>query len=584
MADQPSDSPPTKQSRTEPSDQRPEPPDLLRPSDSPEFIAELIAIANQLRAGTRFTPTTRTTSDDLAAQQSRSNAASENAASAKRGSTTASSFLTSNEQQWPGDSQAIQLFRRTVHSMPNKNRKIAWLQLSMPMRRFYWTSSDHQVKNLLRQAVPAQEKGYMDDNYGEEEEFDESAMVGIDESDFPTGNRVIAPTAPSQPSSSIRNPAPAGRNNNKHHHGGQRVNYNNRNGRGQAGPQSDNPTSIRTVIIDQIHPSFATQLSVEEELFRVAPHVIVTSLLHFPRGGLKLVCKSPDDANKLLSRDGWPDNAFGRSAHVHRPNQLDASIPAPTRPSRHDMDARSIKTSGFARGISNVQIHDLLRVHVDEVRSLPDNDPHRPIQRVLVLKTRELAEQVASGSGLKFLNRIVRGTLMTPGPSPIYCRSCALFGHAPTSCSNDPKCGRCSGNHYEADCDLESGQPFKCPNCGDAHHALFHRCPNYIDALQSETARQVDRAKAKANRAIEIATRSSGRPAFVNSGQTFAGAVAPPQSLPSAQSAPVLAATATTPQLDTDAIVQAITQSMERMLQPLIQSISQLIAEIRNVR
>lgn len=76
------------------------------------------------------------------------------------------------------------------------------------------------------------------------------------------------------------------------------------------------------------------------------------------------------------------------------------------------------------------------------------------------------------------------GTWMLRTYIPTYprCRRCQQWGHSKTQCTNNGKCGVCSGVHETEVCIArfkktgEKGTP-KCPNCSANHHAWNPTCP-----------------------------------------------------------------------------------------------------------
>lgn len=60
------------------------------------------------------------------------------------------------------------------------------------------------------------------------------------------------------------------------------------------------------------------------------------------------------------------------------------------------------------------------------------------------------------------------------------CFRCQGFGHTQRECRIKPKCVKCAGEHFAADCSKTTRDtPATCINCGGAHPANYRGCPSY---------------------------------------------------------------------------------------------------------
>lgn len=71
------------------------------------------------------------------------------------------------------------------------------------------------------------------------------------------------------------------------------------------------------------------------------------------------------------------------------------------------------------------------------------------------------------------------------------CRRCQMWGHATTNCRANPKCVKCSKDHWSRECtlvkkeDASSSIFIKCANCSGPHLAMSTECPAYLSKLES---------------------------------------------------------------------------------------------------
>lgn len=64
--------------------------------------------------------------------------------------------------------------------------------------------------------------------------------------------------------------------------------------------------------------------------------------------------------------------------------------------------------------------------------------------------------------------------------SPPQCWRCQSFFHGQSACNRAPKCVKCAGEHFSAECTVVtngSNEHIKCANCGGAHVASSRTCP-----------------------------------------------------------------------------------------------------------
>ena len=326
-----------------------------------------------------------------------------------------------------------------------------------------------------------------------------------------------------------------------------------------------NPISQRVVIFDNITNMSRKEL--EPELCRIAAWLQPAAVDIMRSGGLRVKCKTPADADRLLKRDGFPDDAFHGRYTVHRPGKIDESRPV----SKHlDKDLRSVITSRLPIHYDAADLRHIFKPeYVEEIRDIPPKDLNRPPLRIIVMRTKELRDD-AIENGLFFFNRRVAVRPLRSPVLPLFCRKCSGFDHTAVDCKKPVfTCSKCAGNHETSACIVQQRDAL-CPNCpadSNNHFATYRGCPAFKAAATKEIERREARINAKlAARerrqprrqfASENAPRSAA-PAPVRPGVSFAAAaqrnVGQPQPQPLPQQPP---------QND---VLQKITETLDKIL------------------
>jgi hypothetical protein len=315
-----------------------------------------------------------------------------------------------------------------------------------------------------------------------------------------------------------------------------------------------NPTNPRVVILENFAVHW-NRKSLEPELYRIAPWLYPQAVEVMHSGGLRVVCKTPADADKLVKRDGFPDNAFGGSKFtIHRPGSTD-----PTRPisARMEKESRTVLSSTLPIHYTADEIRHLMHPdYLDEIRDIPPKDFRRPPLRVVVLKSKAMRDD-AIENGLIFMNRRVKARPLRCPILPLLCRHCFKFGHVAIDCkSPTPFCGKCSSTeHTVDDCHVDLADAC-CPNCPDPlpgedqmkrkHFGYYRGCPAHQEASRKEAEARLARAEEKEKKARAIEQRRnqerSQKPAPVQPGRSFLAAASariPSTSTPATPSAAV---------------------------------------------
>jgi hypothetical protein len=282
-----------------------------------------------------------------------------------------------------------------------------------------------------------------------------------------------------------------------------------------------NPVSNRVVIFDNIIGMSRKEL--EPELCRIAPWLQPDAVDIFRSGGLRVKCKTPADAERLLQRDGFPPNPFTPGFTVHRPGAQDNSRGISQ---QLDRDLRSVICSRIPVHLNATDLREIFAAdYVESVRDIPPKNPNIPPLRVIVMKTRELRED-ALANGLKFYNRRVKVRPLRPPVLPLFCRKCSGYGHTAIDCNKpQPTCAKCSGNHLTITC-LVQQRDGACPHCPDDaphHFATYRGCPAFKAACAVESERRQARIDAK------LASRNRRQPQREGPQQPRTNAPAPVQ-------------------------------------------------------
>jgi len=80
----------------------------------------------------------------------------------------------------------------------------------------------------------------------------------------------------------------------------------------------------------------------------------------------------------------------------------------------------------------------------------------------------------------RFLNCIITIEPRRKSNVPPQCTNCQRYGHISKSCSLNPRCVKCDGNHHYSNCPKESTTPHKFVNCNEPHPANYRGCTMYI--------------------------------------------------------------------------------------------------------
>jgi hypothetical protein len=312
-----------------------------------------------------------------------------------------------------------------------------------------------------------------------------------------------------------------------------------------------------TVIIDNVIG--VDRKGLEPELYRNAPWLHPIAVEAMFSGGLRIKCKTPADARRLISREGFADDAFKGPFTIHHPGERDPTRP-PSR--RLAQELRSVLTSRLPGHYDAADLRRLMPLdYVESIRDFPKGDPNRPPKRCVVMATQELADD-ALANGLKFLNRTVLVIPLRAPVGPGFCFKDSKPGHATVDCTSPHfVCYKCSEHHFSNGCDVPPERA-KRPNCGGNHYATYRGCTKYREAVKAEIERRAARVAtklAKRNRrrgqghqpAPQRSAPRSQNPAPVVPGTSFAAAATPQSASPSAVKQPPLAPGPQPPSVDT---------------------------------
>jgi hypothetical protein len=298
-----------------------------------------------------------------------------------------------------------------------------------------------------------------------------------------------------------------------------------------------NPTRDRTVIIDGVMNVNRKEL--ESSFCQAVPWLFPKAFEIMRNGGMRIICNTPAEADRLLKRDGFSPNAFnGGTFNVHRPGATDPSRPIS---SQLERDQRTAVTARLPIYFTADEILQRLEPdYVESVRDIPPRDENRPPLRIIIFKTKAQRDD-AIDNGLRWFHRRIKLRPFRPPVLPLFCRKCSRYGHTAVDCGSwHPTCAKCTDQHETATCDKKEQANYRCPNCptGTNHSAKYRGCPAFKKAASAEAARrqtEIDRkiARTDQRRQQQFQQRSKA-PAPIRPGLTFAAAAAsnvqPPQS------------------------------------------------------
>jgi hypothetical protein len=292
-----------------------------------------------------------------------------------------------------------------------------------------------------------------------------------------------------------------------------------------------NPVRNRIVIIDGIIGISRKEL--EPQLCQAAPWLEPETIDIMRNGGLRIKCKTPAEAERLLKRDGFPADVFGGSFNVHRPGSIDSSRPISK---QYERDQRSAITSKIPACYNASDAMGCLDAnYVEEIRDIPPRDPNRPPLRIITFRTKEMRDE-AMQSGLKWFNRRIKVRPLRPPVLPLLCRKCSKYGHTAVDCKQQQfTCAKCGGSHSTATCQTQQ-RDYRCPNCpqGASHSANYRGCPAFKEAATVEIAQRQARLDAKLAKLDkrrpqnqQRAPQRSSAPAPIRPGVSYATAMQP---------------------------------------------------------
>ncbi|XP_055528048.1 uncharacterized protein LOC129720586 [Wyeomyia smithii] len=75
-------------------------------------------------------------------------------------------------------------------------------------------------------------------------------------------------------------------------------------------------------------------------------------------------------------------------------------------------------------------------------------------------------------------------------PPPLRCMNCLKFGHKKDQCKGNQVCANCASLYHGK---TECQQKTTCVVCLEDHHALSKNCPVYIDELEIQRLRVIEK-------------------------------------------------------------------------------------------
>jgi hypothetical protein len=183
--------------------------------------------------------------------------------------------------------------------------------------------------------------------------------------------------------------------------------------------------------------------------------------------GLRIQCKTADDAKRLKTIDTWSDAFEGLALRklkygfvIHGVSKMDMKIEHGNR------DISQLEDQNT--GITIAEIAPLRRkTHNNE------NAMHQSI-KIFTHDPREADYCIQHGFNINGTHH--HAVRYIPQAQITQCYRCHEYGHRSERCTKKQKCGKCSDEaHPTNECNESE---MKCPLCKGQHPAWHHECPN----------------------------------------------------------------------------------------------------------
>jgi hypothetical protein len=201
--------------------------------------------------------------------------------------------------------------------------------------------------------------------------------------------------------------------------------------------------------------------------------------------GIRLQCKSPEDAKLLREADIDWNNAF-TDLEVQQPSYAILVHGVHT----SDGNVEGIDEGGEANlatirlwegNNDGIPIKDVItngpKYPILKRKTKPAKDDEPGIQPIIIFTDDPHAADNCLKLGF-FINSLRHETeKYTPELYLMQCHRCYKFGHDETACTNKPNCGNCGAAGHATGSKTCDGREFRCFNCDGLHPGFADECP-----------------------------------------------------------------------------------------------------------
>ena len=267
------------------------------------------------------------------------------------------------------------------------------------------------------------------------------------------------------------------------------------------------------LIVDRPSINFTNRCKsmIGKEVQRLAEGVVLTGIFFMPRGGIKLICGSPEMKECIMKSKHWGVDAFGSKEAACHPPRAAGCEPSKNSNVKYSEEYRSfidlckVVVAIPAEYTDSTILEKFRPLGVNEIKTLPASKtisrPRDPL-RMLIFKDVESASwAISSKFAFNMDGCAYRGRYMRVAKPPIQCKRCLKFGHPTTVCTENfiicSSCGEQGHSKGDPACTSMETTDAKCVNCGGNHDASSTSCPSFIEAKEKLKASALKSATRK---------------------------------------------------------------------------------------
>lgn len=222
------------------------------------------------------------------------------------------------------------------------------------------------------------------------------------------------------------------------------------------------------------------------------------------RGGVKVICSTPGEADVILASPFWQSDAFGGGAVAHRPNATKGEAKVFT------IDKKKLIVDNLGPSWTDDEILGVLRnfgaVRVTRLKG--SHQHHHP--RLVEFDSERAATEALECDVIMFCKKLVFRYPKTHR-GPTHCTNCQELGHPATWCRNQTRCSDCATVGHrrgDANCPKKDDPNKVCCNCDNTtkpHPSGYKGCPAFLKLRRQQY--DADKAKPKTTMAPKAAPK-----------------------------------------------------------------------------